>query len=247
MECSVKGEVKVTRTHLKFASLIVLLLAALPIWAQSSGSMKISAVKGIVHLVRGHASPVPLHKHDLIQADDEILTGDGSSATLKMMDGSSVRVYPNSHIVMRPEAGSWKEFLHVLLGNIRVQIEKISGRPNPKNVTTPTAIIAVRGTIFAVAVDQQQDTEVGVEQGLVSVANLAYPADQIMVDPGRSVWVHGNQRPGQPQFRNKSMPGINMNGWRSGPPASTGGMGNAGRGGMQSGGMRGQGRPGPRR
>lgn len=236
-----------TRTHLKIAALIVLVFAVLPVWAQSNGSIKVSAIKGTVHLVRGKVAPVPLHKHDLVQADDEILTDKGSSATLKMTDGSSVRVYPNSHIVMRSETGRWREFLHVILGNVRVQIEKLSGRPNPKNATTPTAIIAVRGTIFAIAVDQAQDTEVGVEQGLVSVANLAYPADEVMVEPGRSVWVRGSQRPSQPQTRKKSMTGINMNGWRGGASESTGGMGNAGGAGMQSGGMRGSGRSGPRR
>jgi hypothetical protein len=237
----------VTRTHLKIAALMLLMLAVLPVRAQNAGSVKISAMKGTVHLVRGQAAPVPLTKHDLLQADDEILTGDRSSATLVMKDGSSVRVYPNSHIVLRPESGTWKEFLFVMLGNVRVQIEKLSGRPNPKKVTTPTAIIGVRGTIFAVAVDLAQDTEVGVEQGLVSVANLAFPDDEVMVQPGRSVWVRGNQRPGQPQLRKKSMTGINMNGWRGERSEGAGGMGNARGSGMQSGGLRGSGKSGSRR
>ncbi len=50
---------------------------------------------------------------------------------------------------------------HVLLGNVRVQIEKLSGRPHPKSVTTPT-----------VEVERSGDTKVGVGKGRVSVANL---------------------------------------------------------------------------
>ncbi len=211
-----KDEVIVNRTHLKFAVVLVLMLVALLVSAQSIAQGKISAVKGVVQLVRGQSAPVQLRKHDPIQADDEIFSDSKSSATLRMTDGSSIRIYPNSRVVLRRESGRWKEFLSVLLGNVRVQIEKLSGGPNPKTVTTPTAIIAVRGTVFAVTVDQAKGTEVGVERGLVSVANQAYPEDEVLVRPGESVWARAGQRLGQPQLRQKSMTGINMNGWRGG-------------------------------
>jgi hypothetical protein len=234
----------VNRTHLNIAALVLLMLVVLPISAQSTAQGKISAVKGVVQLVRGQSAPVPLYKHDPIQAGDEIFSDKKSSATLRMPDGSSVRIYPNSRVVLRPESGTWKEFLFVLLGNVRVQIEKLSGGPNPKTVTTPTAVIAVRGTIFAVAVEQAGNTEVGVERGLVSVADQAHPDDQVMVRPGESVWVRAGQRLGQPQLRQRSMTGISMNGWQGGT------SGNAGGGGMRSGrssGSGGSGSSGPRR
>ncbi len=43
----------------------------------------------------------------------------------------------------------------------------------------PTAIVAVRGTIFSVSVDQTGDTEVGVAEGLVSVAGQAQPENAV--------------------------------------------------------------------
>ena len=227
------------RTHLNVAALLVLVLTVLPVSAQSSIQGKISAVKGVVQLLRGQSTPVALRKHDPIQADDEIFSDNKSSATIRMSDGSSVRIYPNSRVVLRPESGAWKEFLSVLIGNIRVQIEKLSGGPNPKSVTTPTAIIAVRGTVFAVAVDQDKNTEVGVESGLVSVADRAHPGDEVMVRPGESVWMRTGQRLGQPQLRQKSMQGISMNGWRGG--AADNGWGQ----GRQSGGFGGSGSGGP--
>ena len=162
-----------------------MLLSALPIWAQGAVQGQIAEVKGKVSLVRGQAAPALLHKQDTVQAGDEILTDHKSSATIRMPDGSTVRIFPDSHVVLRAETGNWKEFLHVLLGTVRVQIEKLSGRPNPRTVTTPTAIVAVRGTIFGVAVNPSGETQVGVEKGLVSVANQLHPEDVVMVKPGQ--------------------------------------------------------------
>jgi ferric-dicitrate binding protein FerR (iron transport regulator) len=227
-----------TRTHFNFAFLFVLLLSALPVYAQGGTSGQIEKVKGKVSLVRGQAAPVLVHDHDTLQVGDEILTDRKSSTTIRMPDGSTVRVYPNSRVALRAETGKWKEFLHVLLGNVRVQIEKLSGRPNPKTVTTPTAIIAVRGTIFGVEVDQAGDTQVGVQEGLVSVANQLHPQDEVMVKPGQAVWVRNDRRPSSPQMMRQGMPGIagpgsqgmgSGNGMGSAPFGNAGGRAGGGR------------------
>lgn len=215
-----------TRTHFKFTALVVLLLTTLPIWAQVGVEGQMEKVKGKVSLVRGQASPSLLQNNDTVQAGDEILTDRKSSATIRMPDRSTVRIYPNSHVVLRAQTGNWKEFLQLLLGNVRVQIEKLSGRPNPKSMTTPTAIIAVRGTIFSVAVNSNGDTQVGVENGLVSVANQLHPEDEVMVKPGQMVWVRRDQRPTQPQMMEQPMPGMMGSGMSGmGMPGGAGGMG----------------------
>jgi len=199
----------VIRTHFNLSVLLVLLLSALSAWAAPpSIEGQMAEVKGNVSLVRNQAPPVPLRKNDAVQAGDEILTDKESSATIRMPDSSTVRIYPNSHVVLRTEAGISKEFLHVLLGNVRVQIEKLSGRPNPKNLTTPTAIIAVRGTVFGVGVERNGDTRVGVGKGLVSVANQLHPGDEVMVKAGQSVWVRRDQRPTAPEMMREPMPGL---------------------------------------
>jgi len=215
----------VTRTHYKFACVIVLMLLTLPLWAQNGSAGQISGVKGKVSLVRGNAVPVVLREHDPIQAGDSILTDAKSSATMRLPDGSTVRIFPNSHVVLRSESGTWKEFLHVLLGNVRVQIEKLSGRPNPKTVTTPTAIIAVRGTIFAVAVEQNGDTRVGLEKGLVAVTSQLHPEQEVLARPGQEVWVRQGQGPTPPHQMQRAMPGL------TGPDTAGSGMRGTGVGG----------------
>jgi FecR protein len=216
-----------SRAHYKFVAMVVLLILALPLWAQNQVAGHLSAVKGNVSLETGQSTPVLLHKGDDVRSGDTIRADAKSSATVQLPDGSTVRIYPNSRVELRPEDGKWKEFLHVLLGNVRVKIEKLSGRPNPKVTTTPTAIIAVRGTIFAVAVEQNGDTQVGLEKGLVAVASRLHPEHEVLVEPGQETWVRNGHEPGQPQRMQHSMPGL------AGPGSSGFGAGGPGGNGMK--------------
>ncbi len=203
-----ESEATMTRTHYKFVAVFVMLILALPALAQNPVTGQISAVKGKVSLIRGQNAPVLLHQRDEVQAGDAILTDAKSSATMQLPDGSTIRIFPNSHVELRSEHGKWREFLHVVLGNVRVQIEKLSGRPNPKVVTTPTAIIAVRGTIFAVAVEQGGDTQVGVERGIVAVASQLHPEQEVLVKSGQEVWLRNGKDLSQPQRMQRPMPGL---------------------------------------
>jgi ferric-dicitrate binding protein FerR (iron transport regulator) len=147
-----------------------------------------------------------LKPNDRVRAGDEITTLSGSAALLRLSDGSTVEVFPASRVVFQDASHSvWKNFLEVVIGTVKIHVEKLSGRPNPKSVTTPTAIIAVRGTIFDVRVDQEATTRVGVEEGLVSVAsfNLSMPGQQpeVMLQPGYQTTVERGQPPSQPQIR----------------------------------------------
>ncbi|MFP5205270.1 MAG: FecR domain-containing protein [Acidobacteriota bacterium] len=197
-----------SRTHYKVVAAVVLFILALPLFGQNQITGQLSAVKGNVSLIRDQGQPVLLHASDKVHSGDAILTDTKSSATMRLLDGSTVRIYPMSHVEVRSESGDWKEFLHVVLGNVRFQIEKLSGRPNPKVVTTPTAIIAVRGTIFAVAVKQNGDTQVGLQQGLVAVASLLQPEQQLLVRPGQELWVRQGEGPTQPHRMHRPMPGL---------------------------------------
>ncbi len=216
-----------SRAHYKFVAIVVLLVLALPLWAQNPVAGHLTAVKGNVSLERGQSMPMLLHKGDELRFGDAIRTDAKSSALVQLSDGSTVRIFPVSRVELRPEDGKWKEFLHVLLGNVRVKIEKLSGRPNPKVTTTPTAIIAVRGTIFAVAVEQNGDTQVGLEKGLVAVANRLHTEHEVLLQPGQETWVRNGQEPRQPQRMQRPMPGI------AGPGSSGFGMGGPGGSGMK--------------
>ena len=88
------------------------------------------------------------------------------------------------------ESFSVSELVKVWLGRIRVQIEHRNG-PNYKSVSTPTALISVRGTVFDVVVeDEDSTTLVSVEEGLVDVQHLLQAGPAIRLHRGESIRVY---------------------------------------------------------
>ncbi len=160
---------------------------------------RIVSATGTVSLTRaGRELGRPAAGADL-QAGDEIATGENSEALVRAEDGSTVRVYPDSRVVIQEYAPGLREWLHLFLGSVKVHIQRISGRPNPQGMTTPTAVIAVRGTVFEVFVDEMDATMVQVEQGMVSVAARASPRDEVLLRPGQRTWVGRGAPPLPPQ------------------------------------------------
>jgi hypothetical protein len=110
----------------------------------------------------------------------------------QIRDGSTFEVFPNSRVTFQ---GQWtiEDMLQLLLGKIRVTIEHRNG-PNHKKISTPTAVISVRGTTFDVAVEDDDGTTlVSVEEGQVLVQHLLQPGPQVVVEEGKSVRIYPNQ------------------------------------------------------
>lgn len=81
------------------------------------------------------------------------------------------------------------QLLNVVLGRVKVFITHKPGG-NPNEVSSPTAVISVRGTVFDVAVqDDEGTTIVSVDEGLVMVRNWTAPGDSVPVHPGESLTV----------------------------------------------------------
>jgi hypothetical protein len=123
--------------------------------------------------------------NDAVQAGDELTTGENSQAIIRTVDGSAVVVYPDSRVIFNERSADVRELLHLFLGSIKVHIEKISGRPNPHKLTTPTAVIAVRGTTFSVFVDETDATLVAVDEGEVGVTNAQIPGQEVILRAGQ--------------------------------------------------------------
>ena len=87
------------------------------------------------------------------------------------------------------------DWLHLFLGSVKVHVQRLSGRPNPQSMTTPTAVIAVRGTTFDVFVDEMDATLVQVDEGLVSVASRELPGRDVLLRPGQRAWVRRGMEP----------------------------------------------------
>jgi hypothetical protein len=180
-----------TGRSLLLAAALVVSLA--PLYAQDS-SAKVIYQTGQVSLQNG-GYPQALSVGNIVKAQQMIVTGPDGFAKLQVLsDGSTFEVYPNSKVIFRETPGSWEHLLNVWLGRVKVFIQHAPGVPNPNNVTSPTAVISVRGTVFDVVVqDLDGTTFVSVDEGLVDVRNWTAPGKAVSLHPGESLTVFRGQ------------------------------------------------------
>jgi quercetin dioxygenase-like cupin family protein len=163
-----------------------------PIHAES-GAAKVITLNGQVSVLRDD-SPWVLNVGDSVQPRQIVITGPDGFAVFQVSDGSTFEVFPNARVVFRENAGSWMDLLDVLLGRVKVHIQKLGGQPNYNRVRTPTAVISVRGTVFDVAVEDEDDTTlISVEEGQVGVQHLLKPGPERILNEGESIRVFRNQ------------------------------------------------------
>lgn len=185
---------RVRRLAVLFGALLIAAGVCLPpVEAQSTGPAKLIQMTGQVSVLKG-VSTWALNLNEMVQPQQTVITGPDGSAIFQMMDGSTVEVFPNSRFVFHESPGDWEELLRLYLGKVRVEIQKLGGRPNHNKVRTETAVISVRGTIFDVEVrDDEGTTMVLVEEGQVDVKHQIQPGPPKILNKGDWVEVFWNQ------------------------------------------------------
>lgn len=171
---------------------LLLLLAAVWLRAEDPAA-KVITLNGQVSVLRD-GSPWVLNLGDSVKPRQIIITGADGFAVFKVSDGSTFEVFPNARVVFRENPGSWRDLLDILLGRVKIHIEKPGGQPNYNRVRTPTAVISVRGTTFDVADEDEDDTTlVSVVEGQVGVRHLLKPGPERILNAGESLRVFKNQ------------------------------------------------------
>src|ERR1700721_2808267 len=154
---------------------------------------KVLTMTGQVSVLRD-SEPWALNVGDLVQAQQVILTGPDGYAKFQTSDGSTFEVYPSSNVIFRKNPGSLRDLLDVFVGRVKVHIQRLGIQPNPNRVMTPTAVISVRGTIFDISInDDDQTTIVSVEEGAVEVRHLLRPGAPKIVNAGESIYVYKDE------------------------------------------------------
>jgi FecR-like protein len=163
-----------------------------PLAAQDSKA-KVLVQIGMVSVLKGR-SLEPVSVGQLISIQQTIVTGPDSYAQFQISDGSTFEIFANSRVVFRQTPGDWQHLLNVMIGRIKVFIQHLPGVSNPNNVTSPTAVISVRGTVFDVVVEDEDGTTfVTVDEGVVDVRNLTAPGNPATLKQGDSIRVIKNQ------------------------------------------------------
>lgn len=118
-----------------------------------------------VEIKRGRET-IRATKGTLIESNDSVSAGSNTSLTITFADNSTAKISQNSKLVIDdfvydPKNGSGKSGMKVALGTVRMASGGIA-KNNSKNVNiqTPTAAIAVRGTDFAMTVNELGESTV---------------------------------------------------------------------------------------
>ena len=160
----------------------------------NDAAAKVVSLNGQVSVLRD-AQPWALNVGDLVQTQQVIVTGPDGFAKFQVSDGSEFEVYPNSNVIFRKNPGNLRDLLDFFVGRVKIHIQKFGLQPNPNRVLTPTAVISVRGTIFDVSVDDDDETTtVSVEEGTVDVRHALKPGGGIKtLNAGESIHVYKDQ------------------------------------------------------
>ena len=155
---------------------------------------KVEKMSGAVSVLRDNV-PWTLSQGQSVSRGQLIMTGPDGHALLRVSDGSTIEVYPNSQFVFRNNPGNWQDLLDMIIGRVHIEIQHLLGQPNPNRILTPTAVISVRGTSFDISVDEGGDvTQVDVTEGVVQVQHALLPRDNpAMVKAGETIRVYKNE------------------------------------------------------
>lgn len=176
-----------------FVAITGIVCSAQPLSLSNDAAAHVITLNGQVSVLRD-GEPWALNIGDKVQIQQIIVTGADGYAKFQVSDGSFFEVYPNSNVIFRKNPGNLRDLLDLIVGRVKIHIQKWGGQPNPNRILTPTAVISVRGTTFDVAVDDDDETTlVTVEEGAVDVRHALKPGVTRTVNAGESIQVYKNE------------------------------------------------------
>ena len=178
-------------------SLLAQQVSSIPVSVPYAGA-SISDFKGKVELKAQTQGVLSAARGLSLAAGTEVDTGNGK-LLLHLTDGSEVLLGPHTRLILtQPSANNW-EYLQLIIGKIRVAVQKRLGGAPSFEIGTPSAVISVRGTRFLVEVNRRGVTEVDVEQGLVELRSLNGLSRPVLLGEGLSSRVGQDSGPEAPR------------------------------------------------
>lgn len=158
-------------------ALWVAVAAAWPLQGLAAAGL-IQFATGEVQLRRGTAES-PAAKGVEVESGDVIVTGAAGRAQIRFSDGGLVALYPDSQFTVTryADAGTASEdhfAVNLLRGGMRA-ITGLIGKRDARNykVTTPTAVVGIRGSAFLIAFNAEGELIVSGEQDEIEVCTEA--------------------------------------------------------------------------
>jgi hypothetical protein len=178
-----------SRLALALAALAVALIGAADV---ATAQQTIGQTEVVVASVQGALGGRvrQLSVSDPVFHDEYIETAPDAASQLRFQDGTVLTVGPSARValddfVYDTNPSRQKMVISMTRGVLRFATGRLD--KNAYVITTPTATIAVRGTIFTVAIDRDGGTTVHVEEGRIRAVNPAGAA--IEAGAQASVWL----------------------------------------------------------
>jgi hypothetical protein len=139
------------------ASVMLAMTAALPALGQAQQIAQVKTAKGDAYIVRGETR-IAAKPGDAIYESDVIETGSSGTIGITFIDNSVFSTGPGSQLALREFRFDSSNFRGEMLaemqkGSLTVvtgDITRVS--PGAMKIKTPTAVLGVRGTTFAVKI-----------------------------------------------------------------------------------------------
>jgi energy-coupling factor transporter ATP-binding protein EcfA2 len=119
-----------------------------------------------------------------LEAQDRVRTGLQSAAMVVFPDGSRIKMGPNTSFTLT-ESDKGGSALSLDLGAVHAWVRKaLAGASRRFSVKTPAAVCSVRGTEFVVDVNDKNEMNVEVMEGVVAVRTLL--GEELEIGDGRT-------------------------------------------------------------
>jgi len=138
-----------------------------------------------------------------IYQGDRLRTTLNSRIELEMPDGTIIKINENTTFDVKEiktveEDNEDKMSFTLWAGNIWAQFKKIVGGRQKREIESPSAVVAVRGTILDMNVDMNKTTRVRVMEGRVAVTAKGV-AGEVMVGSNQETIVERGKKPTPPR------------------------------------------------
>jgi len=120
-------------------------------WSSFASIAKVKKVKGeVTRLSIGMREAIQLKDGDTLSKDTSLLSQDKSFAIIVYEDGTQVTLGPNSKIIIDKIEKTDQQFVALLTGKIKAEVEKAAKEKKDSKmlVKTRSAALGVRGTVF---------------------------------------------------------------------------------------------------
>lgn len=173
----------------------------IPLNLLRAASASVDYVQGNARLRRGGVQQ-GVERGQHLQEGDQLTLGPESFVTVRLADGSTVRVQAGASLQLqqlrrRGRAGSLQTVLELEQGGIEVYVP---GQPDPErrlHILTPVAASSVRGTRFETYLPPEGGSATAVDQGQVSVHSRVHTQTQ-PIAAGQGIAVSAQGHLGQP-------------------------------------------------